>query len=197
MRAMFSSPLNLTVRSHQKRHRRQTQPAAVHFQWQLATKRFRHLSSSERCEHQKQWFKVEQSSTLCRLAAMPLKHQPIWDWALIPLCPHSYRCPYWRSLHIGNMRNDIFHYICQIDALPAEELYHKTNVLPAAPVERHTSWHELAAAWRRAASDHSDCRRLWLFWCKRTVTGLPKNKATTNVGFRLPLKVVGSNESAV
>lgn len=48
MRAMFSSSLNLTVCSHQKRHRWQTQSAAVHFHWQLATKRFRHLSSSER-----------------------------------------------------------------------------------------------------------------------------------------------------
>lgn len=36
------------------------------------------------------------------------------------------------------MRNDIFHYICQNDALPAEELYHTVNGTPPG-----TSWQQL------------------------------------------------------
>lgn len=68
---------------------------------------------------------------------------------------------------------DIFHYIGQIDALAAEGLYHKTNILPATA----------------AACDS--------FGVSAQELGYQKKKVTNNVDFRLLLKVVGSNQSAV
>lgn len=86
-----SANVSIAVRSHRKSHRRQNQPAVVRFQWELLTKGFMHLGSQRamRSERQEWRFEIEQSSTLWKLAAMPLKQQPIPVQGLTFCNPHS------------------------------------------------------------------------------------------------------------